>query len=174
MNKITQKTKSLVRASLFCALCTVATLIAFPAGIGYVNAGDIIVLLAAFSLSLPEAVAAAAIGSATADLICGYAIYAPATFIIKGVMVICAVALKKGLNKISVPSPIAIFLSCVCAELCMALGYLIYEWTVLGYGIAALSSTIPNLIQGGFGCVGGILLYYILKNTRLTDKLTAI
>lgn len=172
MKKTTDNIKTLVRTSLFSALCTVATLIAFPAGIGYVNAGDIIILLAAFSLSPIEATAAAAIGSSIADLMCGYAVYAPATFIIKGVMAILAAYASRGLKRINVPSPIAIVTGAVSAELCMALGYLSYECYILGYGAAALSSVPANLVQGTFGCVGGVLLYFILKNTKVTDRLS--
>ena len=151
-----------------------ATLIAFPSSIGYVNAGDMIILLAAFSLSPIQAATVAATGSVIADLICVYAAYAPASFVIKGTMALCALYLSKALKHINVPSPIAIFLSAVAAELCMTIGYLAYEWYLLGYGIVALSSIPSNLIQGAFGCVGGMLLYYILKSTKISDKLTVI
>ncbi len=82
--------KQLVLTALFAALCTVATMIAFPAGPGYINAGDIVLLLAAFTLAPTQAMLAAGIGSALADLLNGYAMYAPATFVIKALMALCA------------------------------------------------------------------------------------
>lgn len=171
--KTNEKLRKLIFTSLFAALCTVATMIAFPTGTGYVNAGDIIILLGAFTLSPLQAISAAAIGSALADLINGYALYAPGTFVIKAIMVLCALYLSRGLKKINVPSALTIMLSAICGELCMIIGYLIYESSILGYGYAALSGIPANVVQGAFGCVGGIALYYILKNTKLTNKLPA-
>ena len=58
-------------------------MIVIPLPYGYVNAGDIFVLLAGFCLGPLYGGAAAALGCALADLLCGYAIYAPATSVIK-------------------------------------------------------------------------------------------
>ena len=173
MNVQKKSTKKLVITSLFSALCAVSTMVAFPVGFGYVNAGDMIVRLGAFTLSPVQAIAAAGIGSAMADLLLGYAAYAPATLLIKALMAAVAYFLSHRLKKINTPAPIAVTLSAVCAELCMVFGYLGYEWTMLGYGSAALTSIPANLTQAAFGCVGGILFYYIAKNIKITDKLTA-
>ena len=79
----------LVMAALFAALTCIATLViqlrVAPTG-GYVNLGDCGVLLSAWLLSTPYAVAAAAVASALADLVAGYAYYAPATLVIKALM----------------------------------------------------------------------------------------
>ena len=83
----------LVMAALFAALTCIATLViqlrVTPTG-GYVNLGDCGVLLSAWLLSTPYAVAAAAVGSALADLVAGYAYYAPATLVIKALMALLA------------------------------------------------------------------------------------
>ena len=174
MKRTNEKLTRLVHTSLFCALCTTATLIAFPSGMGYVNAGDMVVLLGAFTLSPLQAVVSAAVGSALADVLVGYTISAPATLIIKAFMAAGACYLLKILKRLNVPSPLSVALSAIFSELCMTCGYLAYEWYVLGYGMAALSNIPANLIQGAFGCVGGILFYYILKSTKLTNKLPAM
>ncbi len=174
MKNNNEKLRKLVFTSLFSALCTVATMIAFPAGPGYINAGDMMVLLGAFTLSPIHAMAAAGIGAAFADLLGGYVLYIPATLVIKAGMAACACFLSRALKKITVPAPVAIALSAIFAELCMTIGYLAYEWTVLRYGAAALSNIPANLIQGAFGCVGGVLFYYIVKHTKLTDTIPAI
>ena len=57
---------------------------------GYINLGDAIVLLCAFLLPPSYAFFAAGIGSMLADIFSGYAVYAPATFIIKGLMALAA------------------------------------------------------------------------------------
>ena len=174
LNKDITSLRRLVFTALFSALCTVATMIAFPAGYGYVNAGDMIVLLGAFTLSPVQAVAAAGIGSAMADIIGGYALYAPGTLIIKMLMAAVACYLCRALKRINLPSPVTVTFSAVSAELIMVLGYLAYEWFPLGYGSGALASIPSNLVQAAFGCVGGICFYYITKSAKLTDKLPAI
>ena len=94
-------TRKIVAASMLAALCCVATmLIKIPSPLkGYINLGDCIVLLSGWLLSPGYGFAAAAIGSALADVFAGYVIYAPATFIIKGVMAIIAYFCFKGMNK---------------------------------------------------------------------------
>lgn len=149
-------------------------MIAFPAGYGYVNAGDMIVLLGALTLTPVQAIAAAGIGSAMADVISGYAIYAPGTLLIKMLMAACACYLFRALKSIKLPDPLAVAFSAVSAELVMAVGYLAYEWFPLGYGSGALASIPANLVQAAFGCVGGICFYYVAKTAKLTDKLPAI
>ena len=86
------KTKKIVMAAMLAALTCVATMIIkIPSPLkGYLNLGDCIVLTAGWMLSPTYGFLAAGIGSALADLFSGYVIYAPATFIIKGVMALIA------------------------------------------------------------------------------------
>ena len=82
----------LVYTALFTALTTVATLvIQVPSPMsGYVNLGDAMVLLSAWILGPVYGTAAAGIGSMLADLLSGYAYYAPGTLIIKCLMAFVA------------------------------------------------------------------------------------
>ena len=86
------KTQKIVIASLFTALCCVATMIIkIPSPLkGYVNLGDCIVLVAGWILSPTYGFLAAGLGSALADIFSGYVVYAPATFVIKGIMALVA------------------------------------------------------------------------------------
>ena len=86
------KTQKIVTAALFAALCCVATMIIkIPSPLkGYLNLGDCIVLLSGWLISPFYAFMAAGIGSALADVFSGYFIYAPITFLIKGLMAIIA------------------------------------------------------------------------------------
>ena len=88
MNKGKDKVKVLTLAALFTAMTTVATLlIQIPTPTkGYVNLGDSIVNIAAWVLGPVYGAAAAGIGSALADIISGYVVYAPATLVIKAAM----------------------------------------------------------------------------------------
>ena len=77
---------------MFAALICVATMIIkLPSPIGgYINVGDGIVLLCGWTLGPMYAFFVAGIGSALADIFAGYILYAPATFVIKGLMALFA------------------------------------------------------------------------------------
>ena len=84
--------KKLTFTGLMAALICVLTMfphIPNPAGSGYIHLGDGMILLAAMVVG-PLAIPAAAIGSALADLFSGYALYAPATAVIKGLVALIA------------------------------------------------------------------------------------
>ena len=84
-----KKTKNLIFAGVLAALCCVCTLyisVPFPVGGGYFNLGDCFVITSGVILGPVFGFFAAAIGSMLADILAGYAIYAPATFLIKGLM----------------------------------------------------------------------------------------
>ena len=86
------KLRTLILAAMFAALTCVATMIIhIPSPIGgYFNLGDCMVLLSAFVLGPVWGTAAGGIGSALADVICGYFIYAPGTLVIKALMALAA------------------------------------------------------------------------------------
>ena len=85
------KLRTLILAAMFAALTCVATMIIhIPSPIGgYFNLGDCMVLLSAFVLGPVWGTAAGGIGSALADVICGYFVYAPGTLVIKA-LVLCS------------------------------------------------------------------------------------
>ena len=118
------KTKKLVMAALVAALACIATMIIkVPSPLkGYINLGDGIILVAGWIFSPAYGFMSAAIGSAMADVFSGYVLYAPATFIIKGLMALVACyGYKLCSNKMSnLPSRIS---SGILAELLMILGY---------------------------------------------------
>lgn len=82
-----KKLRKLVLSAFFASLIFLGTyVIKIPTFNGYVHFGDGFIYVAASLLSLPYAVSAAAVGGALADLLAGYAIYIPATAIIKALM----------------------------------------------------------------------------------------
>ena len=95
------KTRKLVIAALLAALTCVATMIVkIPSPMkGYLNLGDCVVLLSGWILSPGYGFLAAGLGSALADLLSGYVTYAPATFVIKGLMALVAYLGFKMLHK---------------------------------------------------------------------------
>ena len=109
---------------------------------------------------------AAGIGAMLTDLITGYAIYCPATFLIKGCMAVIAFLLVRRIGR----RWVAYLPASLCAEALMVLGYFAFEALALGYGKAAVASLVPNLMQGAAGTlIACILLMTITKNQRLAD-----
>ena len=99
------KIRKLVMAALFAALCTVMTMvIQVPSPMqGYVNLGDCAVLLSAWVLGPLYGGAAAGTGSMLADILSGYAHYAPGTFLIKLAMAAAAALIFRALQRPSIP-----------------------------------------------------------------------
>ena len=163
------KTKKLVMAALVAALACIATMIIkIPSPLkGYVNLGDCIVLLAGWIFSPAYGFMAAAIGSAMADVLSGYALYAPATFIIKGIMALIACYGYKLCSKKLGDLPSRI-ISGILAEIVMVLGYFLYE-TIL-YGQATALVSVPyNLLQGGLSLVAAVVILIVLKRSKIAD-----
>ena len=161
------KTRKIVLAALVAALACVATMIVkIPSPMkGYVNLGDCIVLVAGWILSPWYAFLAAGLGSALADLFSGYVIYAPATFLIKGVMALIAFALFRVLKKVTGRFA-AQLVGGVSAEIWMVLGYFLFEGFLYGFG-PSLVNIPANAAQGVAGVVIGCVLIKILEKTKL-------
>ena len=156
------KTLRLVMTALFAALTCVTTMtisIPIPATEGYVNVGDCVVLLGAFLLGPYCGTVSGALGSALADLLLSYAVYAPGTAVVKGLMALIAALLFLRLRR---RTRLASLLASIAGELWMVFGYFLYESTVLGYGLGALGSVPANLVQAAFGALAATVLYRIL------------
>ena len=164
------KTMKIVMTSLLAALTCVATMIIkIPSPLnGYINLGDCVVLAAGWMLSPIYAFFSAGIGSALADLLSGYATYAPATFVIKGLMALVAFygfkLLHNKLGKIT-----AQIIAGFIAEIIMILGYFVFEGFL--YGFAPSVVNIPaNAVQGVAGLIAGILLVKIFEKSKIAFK----
>lgn len=161
------KTKRLVVAALMAALICIATMIIkIPSPLkGYLNLGDCFVLTAGWILSPVYGFLAAGIGSALADLFAGYVVYAPATFVIKGLMAVCAFYGFRCLHK-KCGDLTAEILSGTAAEILMILGYYVFEGFMYGFGASAIN--IPaNGVQGIAGLVLGTVLISVLQKSRI-------
>ena len=123
---------------------------------GYINLGDTAIYLAAFLLGGPLAGAAAAIGSALADLSFAATYYIVPTFFIKGLMGLTAGYLSRSarFSRYTV--------ACVLGGLIMTAGYGLYELAVFGSAYA-LGSLPFNLIQWVGGTAAAIILFPIAK-----------
>ncbi len=157
------KTKKLVNSALFSALVCIATLIIkIPSPFkGYFNLGDCVVLFAGWVLSPFYAFFAAGLGSAVADIISGYVIYAPATFLIKGLMALVAFGGHKYFETKERKMLYAL-IPCVIAEFLMVSGYFVFEGFL--YGFIPSSVNIPvNALQGLVGAFAGLIIIKALS-----------
>ncbi|MCR4675147.1 MAG: ECF transporter S component [Lachnospiraceae bacterium] len=170
----------LIFAALFSALTFVATyIIKIPTPtMGYIHPGDALVLLCGILLGPLYGGLAAGFGSMLADLISGYATYAPATFVIKLLTAVIASFLAKELILFwkNEKKTIAVIIGSTVGELFMVLGYFVYEIFLLGIltgglnassitsGIAASAAGVPfNMVQGFFGVIIATILFPILN-----------
>lgn len=163
--KTTQSIQRLTTAGVLAAaivLLTTLVSIPMPGGLGYVNLGDAGVLLAGMLLGGGWGALCAGAASALSDILLGWGVYAPATFLIKG-----AVAFVAGLFFAKTDKKIryaALFL----AALIVPLGYFLYE--TLLYGTA---SAIPNIVFNAIQCITGAVVATVLGLMLLKTKLFA-
>ena len=162
MNKNVRK---ITYAALAAAIVFVVTrIIYFPVGSSgaYVNFGDVAIYFTAFLLGGPIAAVASAIGSALADLTLGYAIYIPATFVIKGLMGLTAGFIMKS-------TKFWIYVTaCVIGGAIMTLGYALYETFLFGFAVA-IGNAPGNLIQWGGSVIIAALLFPVVKRIKTTS-----
>ena len=164
------RTRKIVEAALLAALACVATMIIkIPSPLkGYLNLGDCIVLVTGWMLSPAYGFLAAGLGSALADILSGYVVYAPATFVIKGLMAMIAFYGFKLLKEKLGNMPARI-ISGVAAEIMMILGYFCFEGCL--YGFAPSAVNIPaNGVQGIAGLILGVILMKIFEKRKITAE----
>ncbi len=157
-------------SGMFAALICVATVlirIQAPLGEGFLNLGDCFILIAAWTVGPWYGFAAGAVGSALADIFAAAPLYAPGTFVIKGLIALIAAlifhALSSKNSKLRVPG---LILGAIVAEAEMVVGYYLYDAVILGYGFVPTLANIPfNLIQGAFGAVIGVALMPLILKT---------
>ena len=171
MNKNQKRLQRLVFSAMFCAVVFTATWISVPApAIGNVNLGDAAILLSAWMLGGPWAAVAAGLGAALADLVSGYAVYAPATFLIKALMVVAVIGIGKLGARTKRSDRLFRILGAIAAELVMITGYLLYESLVIGIGWAAVANVPFNAAQGAIGIVLAMAAYTLLRRAGISTE----
>ena len=173
------KTNKLILTALFTALTTVATMVIHipTPTMGYIHAGDALVLLSGILLGPLAGFFAAGVGSALSDLLGGYFIYVPATFLIKGFTAWIAYYVFREIKKLFSKDVPASIVGGIAAETFMVIGYFVFEIFMLAIttgdgltsagiasGIAASASGVPfNVVQGIVGVILATILYPLLK-----------
>ncbi len=192
MNK-TLTTRQLLIASMFAALTLLATSIIKiqTPTFGYIHLGDTFVLLSGIFLGPVLGGLSAGIGSALSDLLGGYTLWIPGTFVIKALTAVTAALVFRGisgtLGKRSEKKAgyYAAFVPAgICAELVMTFGYFLYNILIVSLTTGSFTraglvsatamsfAEIPfNLIQGGVGLMLATILYPVfLKIGQLSGS----
>lgn len=153
------KTSAIVMTAMMMCIIIVAIFflrIPIPFTQGYVNLSDGIIFIGVFLLGRKQSVTAAALGSMLGDIIGGFAMWAPWTFFIKGIMAfITALAVSAFAKKEMTEKARWLIrtIGMICGGLFMAFGYFIAEGVMYGnWAVAALG--IPwNIGQFAAGMV---------------------
>lgn len=172
--KSMDKMRGLVMTALVMGLIMLATAtfkIPSPFTQGYVHLGDTMVFLGVLVLGKKNGSIAAGIGSALADVMGGYTIYAPWTLIIKALMAwvmascidVMTVRGKKGLHIAGIPA--SEILGMVLAGLVMAAGYFVVDGVFAGNMAAGLLGVPANIGQFAVGMILATALSTALYKT---------
>lgn len=164
-------TEKLVMTALMMALVVVMTmLIRVPvvATDGYIHLGDSMIFFSVLLLGWKRGAVAAGVGSALADILASYAIYAPITLVVKGLMAVVMglcidYGIKKGFTKGKMQA--IEIVSMIVSGLFMVLGYYIAEGFMQGNFITPLGAIPMNCLQFGIGVVLAKLLATVLGKT---------
>jgi uncharacterized membrane protein len=131
------------------AALTLFVRIPTPSTSGYINLGDMAVVFCGLFLGGYWGTFAGGVGSAMADLLGGFFVFAPITLVAKGLEALISGTLGK-------KNPLWLILAVIVTVGC----YFVAEIFLPGMGLSAAISTLPfNLIQSIIGNIGGFFIY---------------
>lgn len=146
-----QSLLKMTAGGMLTAFVLLATLLLrIPLPYGYAHLGDGVIFLSALLVG-PYAALIAGLGSALADILGGYGLYALPTFCIKAGMGLIAGILCKQSRHLQNALVFAL------AECLMVVGYFVFEGFLYGWA-AAVGGVAANLAQGAAGVLTGVLL----------------
>jgi uncharacterized membrane protein len=130
---------------------------------GYINLGDVAIFFTALTFGPFTALAAGGLGTALADVLGGYAQWAPITFFAHGVQgLLIGLVFKLVKKENPVQFIMSLFLSFLIGTIIMAGTYFLTGGLMYGFGAAA--AEVPgNLIQNIAGMLLGAPLYFAVR-----------
>ncbi|MBR3244384.1 MAG: TIGR04002 family protein, partial [Parasporobacterium sp.] len=158
-----EKIRTLTLTGVFTALILVLTaFVHIPSYTGYVHVGDAFIFLAAALLPAPYAVFAGAAGAVLSDVLTGYAMWAPASFVIKTLIVLFFSRKEKKL--ITKRNMLAL----IPSVLLTVGGYYLYEGIISGNFAAPVYGILGNVIQAVFSAALFVVIGIALDKLRIT------
>ncbi|WP_138205481.1 ECF transporter S component [Haloimpatiens lingqiaonensis] len=171
ISTINSKLKDMVISALLIALVFVATRfinIRLPIAVngGLIHLGNAMLFVAAIVFGGKKGAIAGAFGMGLFDLLSEWAIWAPATFIIRGVMgyIIGNMANSNDRNGKKI---LWNLVGIILASIWMIVGYYVAEGILYGNWIAPATSIPGNITQLIIGAIIGIPLAAALKKTKV-------
>lgn len=156
-----KRLKTLCLSGIFTALVFIFTaFLHIPSHTGYTHVGDALIYLAACLLPLPYALFVGTVGAALADLLTGFALWAPASLLIKGLAVLFFN--RKG-RIICLHNSLALL---PASLLCVG-GYYLYEGLITGNFIAAAAGIPGYLTQSVLSCLLFLILGLALDKLKI-------
>ena len=138
------------------AVVVVFTLVVrIPTAKGYLNLCDVAISFIAFTFGPWSAFIAAGLGTAPADLISGYAQWAPISFVVHGVegLLIALIVRQKGNEAVSIFRKLLAGLVCIAT---VSLGYFVLSALFISTASVAAAEIPGNIAQSGVGFVLGL------------------
>lgn len=160
-------TKKIAFTGVFAAMVFVTTFfIKVPVASGYVHFGDALIYIGAGIIGGPWAMVAGAIGAGLADLIGGYAIYAPASIIIKALIVVPFMLVAKKEDKLFNLKSV---LMTIPSGVITVGGYFIADMIIdKSYAVIDIPG---NVIQAVGSAVIFAVVAYALDKAKVKDKI---
>ena len=159
MGKFTVTTLAVIAVMVaVVAVLTFAVQIPIPATGGYIHFGDVGVYFSAFAFGPIIGSIAGGVGCAVADILSGYASWAPLTLIAHGLQGFLAgyFGYKRGL--------VGLVVCWAIGSIALILVYFLGEWFIYGLGFAgALAEVGPNFLQMAVGGLIGIPLVLAIR-----------
>ena len=171
-----KKTSATVLTAMMMCIIIVAIFvlrIPIPFTQGYVNLSDGIIFIAIGLLDKRHSIAAASLGSMMGDILGGFAMWAPWTFFIKGIMALITVLIMGVLEDRceTAKARIAVrILAMVCGGLFMVFGYFIAEGIMYGSWVVAALGIPWNIGQFAVGIILALIITSALKKAGVNTN----
>jgi uncharacterized membrane protein len=161
-----QEKKNALKVAVVAVLTAVVVvftmIVRIPTAKGYLNLCDVAICFIAFTFGPWTAFIAGGLGTALADLISGYAQWAPISFIVHGVegFLVALIVRQKAAQAIPFFKKVAAGLICIAT---VTLGYFVLSGIFIsGFSVAA--AEIPgNIAQSAVGVVLGLAVSYAVQ-----------
>lgn len=161
-----QQNKNALKVAVVAVLTAVVVVftlvVRIPTAKGYLNLCDVAIMFIALTFGPWSAFIAAGLGTALADLISGYAQWAPISFLVHGVegLLVALIVRQKGDAPVTLVRKILAALVCVAT---VSLGYFALSTLFISTASVAAAEIPGNIMQSGVGFVLGIAIATAVK-----------
>ena len=149
-------------------VCTMFVRIPIPLTTGYVHLGDAMIFLSVLLLGWRYGAIAAAFGSTLGDLLSGFAMWAPWTFVVKGGMAIIAGVILLSISKMDKKNSLfGNLVAMIPAGIFMVVGYFVAEGFMYGNWMAPWIGVPWNIGQFAVGIALAIIIQKALGKANI-------